>query len=122
MASLRIKASSQQTVVTTLSGGNQQKIAIAKWLIQKPRVMLLDEPTRGVDIAARQEIYQILLELACDGVAIVIVSSDMEEVLALADRVIVMHEGSVAGELCGSALSEANIMQLAVGASVALTT
>jgi ribose transport system ATP-binding protein len=121
MQSLRIKAASQQTVVTTLSGGNQQKIAIAKWLIQKPRVMLLDEPTRGVDIAARQEIYQILLELACDGVAIVIVSSDMEEVLALADRVIVMHEGSVAGELCGSVISEANIMQLAVGASHSLT-
>jgi ribose transport system ATP-binding protein len=113
--SLRIKTATQQTIVTTLSGGNQQKIAIAKWLLNQPKVMLLDEPTRGVDIAARQEIYNILLQLAADNVAIVVASSDMEEVVGLADRVLVMHEGCIAGELTGDQINESNIMQLAVG-------
>jgi ribose transport system ATP-binding protein len=116
--SLRIKTASQQTVVTTLSGGNQQKVAIAKWLLNQPKVMLLDEPTRGVDIAARQEIYQILLQLTANDVAIVVASSDMEEVIGLADRVLVMHEGCIAGELTGDQISEANIMQLAVGSKI----
>ncbi|MGV3484299.1 MAG: sugar ABC transporter ATP-binding protein [Planctomycetaceae bacterium] len=112
---LGIKTASQHTTVSTLSGGNQQKIAIAKWLIDPPRVLLLDEPTRGVDIAARQEIYNILLKLAADNVAIVIASSDMEEVIAIADRVLVMHQGRIMGELVGDQISEPNIMQLAVG-------
>jgi len=112
---LGIKTASQHTVVATLSGGNQQKIAIAKWLVNRPKVLLLDEPTRGVDIAARQEIYNILLKLAADGVAVLIASSDMEEVIAIADRVLVMHEGCITGELTGEMICEANIMQLAVG-------
>ena len=116
--SLRIKAASQQTVVTTLSGGNQQKIAIAKWLLNQPKVMLLDEPTRGVDIAARQEIYNILLRLVADNVAVVVASSDMEEVIGIADRVLVMHEGCIAGELTGEQINEPNIMRLAVGSSI----
>ncbi len=112
---LGIKTATQQTTVAMLSGGNQQKIAIAKWLIDLPRVLLLDEPTRGVDIAARQEIYNILLTLTADNVAILIASSDLEEVIAIADRVLVMHEGRIMGELAADSITEANIMQLAVG-------
>ncbi len=117
--SLGIKTATQQTAVATLSGGNQQKIAIAKWLIRSPRVLLLDEPTRGVDIAARQEIYSILMKLASSGVAMVVASSDMEEVIAIADRVIVMHEGRIMGELTGGQIQEEAIMQLAVGGQFA---
>lgn len=113
--SLGIKTANQLTTVDTLSGGNQQKIAIAKWLINPPKVLLLDEPTRGVDIGARQEIYSLLLKLARDHVAILAVSSDMEEVIAIADRVLVMHEGRIQGELVGEQICETNIMQLAVG-------
>jgi ribose transport system ATP-binding protein len=113
--SLGIKTATQHTTVSMLSGGNQQKIAIAKWLIRSPRVLLLDEPTRGVDIAARQEIYNILLKLATENVAILIASSDMEEVIAIADRVLVMHEGRLMGDLIGEMITESNIMQLAVG-------
>jgi ribose transport system ATP-binding protein len=120
--SLAIKTASQLTTMETLSGGNQQKIAIAKWLIQSPKVLLLDEPTRGVDIAARQEIYHILLKLAQNQVAILAASSDMEEVIAIADRVIVMHEGRIQGELVGEQICETSIMQLAVGGRIDATT
>ncbi len=115
VTSLGIKTATQQTVVATLSGGNQQKIAIAKWLIERPKVLLLDEPTRGVDIAARHEIYSILLRLVADGVAILMASSDMEEVITIADRVLVMHDGRIQGELLGDHITEQNILRLAVG-------
>jgi len=117
IAALAIKTASQQTAVATLSGGNQQKIAIAKWLVDPPKVLLLDEPTRGVDVGARHEIYRVLRRLADVGIAILVVSSDMEEVIGLADRVLVMHEHRISGELAGKAITEEAIMHLAVGAA-----
>ncbi|MCA8949476.1 MAG: sugar ABC transporter ATP-binding protein [Planctomycetes bacterium] len=102
-------------VVGTLSGGNQQKIVLGKWLASEPRVLLLDEPTRGVDVRARAEIHARLHELAGKGLAVLFVSSEMEEVLTLADRVLVMHQGRIAGELAQSELGEEAVMRLAVG-------
>ncbi len=115
-ARLRVKAASLDTVVGTLSGGNQQKVALGKWLALEPKVLLLDEPTRGVDVGAKREIYQIMEQLAADGVAILFVSSEMEEVLAMSDRVLVMHEGALAGELKRDELSEEAVMRLATAA------
>jgi ribose transport system ATP-binding protein len=112
---LKIKTPSDQQLAQYLSGGNQQKIVLAKWLAMEPRVLLLDEPTRGVDIGAKQEIYRLMEELAEGGVAILFVSSEMEEVLSMSDRVIVLHEGRVSGELQRNELSEEAVMQLATG-------
>lgn len=99
ICALSIKAASRLLSVGSLSGGNQQKIAIAKWLIRPPRVLLLDEPTRGVDVGARHEIYTVLQRLADTGVAVLVVSSDMEEVIGIASRVIVMRDHRIAGAL-----------------------
>jgi ABC-type sugar transport system ATPase subunit len=104
--------------VGSLSGGNQQKVALSKWLLSGARVLVLDEPTRGVDVGARQEIYRIIRELAAEGVAIVIVSSDLPEILAICERVVVMHEGRVTGGLNASELSEAKIMYYATDVQV----
>ncbi|MEO8493999.1 MAG: sugar ABC transporter ATP-binding protein [Planctomycetota bacterium] len=116
---LQIKTPSDQQLAQYLSGGNQQKIVLAKWLAMEPRVLLLDEPTRGVDIGAKQEIYRLMEELAERGVAILFVSSEMEEVLSMSDRVIVLHEGRVSGELQRDELSEEAVMQLATGRELA---
>jgi ribose transport system ATP-binding protein len=110
---LRIRCSSPAQNVSNLSGGNQQKVALAKWLLSGARVLILDEPTRGVDVGARQEIYQIIRELAAEGVAIIVVSSDLPEILAICERVIVMHEGRVTGTLKASEVSEAKVMYYA---------
>jgi ribose transport system ATP-binding protein len=110
---LAIRCSSPAQNVSNLSGGNQQKVALAKWLLSDARVLVLDEPTRGVDVGARQEIYQIIRELAAEGVAIVIVSSDLPEILSICERVIVMHEGRITGTLKASELSEAKVMYYA---------
>lgn len=115
IGALAIKTASPRTPVATLSGGNQQKIALAKWLVDPPKVLLLDEPTRGVDVGARHEIYLALQRLAEADIAILVVSSDMEEVIGLADRVLVMHEHRISGELSGAAITEEAIMHLAVG-------
>ncbi len=112
---LRIKSATLDTEVGTLSGGNQQKVALGKWLAMQPRVLLLDEPTRGIDVGAKREIYQLMEQLAADGMAILFVSSEMEEVLAMSDRVLVMHEGKIAGELKREDLSEEAVMRLATG-------
>lgn len=101
--------------VGLLSGGNQQKIVLGKWLARQPRVLLLDEPTRGVDVGAKSEIYALMDDLAAAGIAIVMISSDLEEVLGMSDRVLVLHEGRLAGELPRAALSEQAIMHLATG-------
>ncbi|MCH2203841.1 MAG: ATP-binding cassette domain-containing protein, partial [Fuerstiella sp.] len=98
-----------------LSGGNQQKVVLGKWLAMKPDILLLDEPTRGIDIGAKQEIYALMEELAAQGVAVLFVSSEMEEILGMSDRVLVMHEGRITGELHGDELSEEAIMKLATG-------
>ncbi len=110
---LRVKTPDLAQFVQFLSGGNQQKVALAKWLALEPRVLLLDEPTRGIDIGAKQEIYRLMEELAGRGVAILFVSSEMEEVLRMSDRALVMHEGSIAGELRREELSEEAVMRLA---------
>ncbi|HWT00304.1 MAG TPA: ATP-binding cassette domain-containing protein [Pyrinomonadaceae bacterium] len=112
---LRIKANSVWTVAGTLSGGNQQKVVLAKWLLTKPRVLFLDEPTRGIDVGAKQEIYAQINELAREGLAIVLVSSELPEVLGLSDRVVVLHEGRVAGEFTRAEATPEAVMSCATG-------
>ncbi len=112
---MSIKAPSIDTEAVTLSGGNQQKVVLAKWLSMKPRVMFFDEPTRGIDVGAKSEIYALMRELSDKGVAIVMISSDMEEVIGVSDRVAVMHEGSVSGVLEREQFSEYNVLRLAIG-------
>jgi ribose transport system ATP-binding protein len=115
---LGIRAPNMNTLVRSLSGGNQQKVVLAKWLSLNPRVLICDEPTRGIDVGAKQEIYEILRQLADAGVAILMISSDMEEVIGVSDRIAVMHEGSVSGFLDRAQFSEKNVLQLAVGNSL----
>ena len=115
IVSLRIKTPGPEALVRDLSGGNQQKVAIGKWLAMGPKVLILDEPTRGIDVGAKAEIYKLVRSLAENGAVILVVSSDMEEVLHLSDRVVVMHEGRVSGVLEAADLNEQNVMRLAVG-------
>jgi ribose transport system ATP-binding protein len=112
---LNIKTPSERQTARLLSGGNQQKIVLGKWLTLHPDVLLLDEPTRGIDIGAKQEIYGLMDELARSGTAVLFVSSEMEEVLGVSDRVLVMHEGRLTGELSREQLSEEAVMKLATG-------
>jgi ribose transport system ATP-binding protein len=115
MALLRVKAYGPGQPAAQLSGGNQQKVVLGKWLARTPRVLILDEPTRGVDVGARGEIYALMDDLARRGVAILMISSDMEEVLGVSSRVAVMHEGRLAGLLERDEVSEEAVMQLATG-------
>jgi len=112
---LRIRTPHDRQLVQFLSGGNQQKVALGKWLPLKPRLLLLDEPTRGIDIGAKQEIYRLMEQLAESGVAVIFVSSEMSEILGMSDRVLVMHQGRISGELQRDQLSEEAVMQLATG-------
>ena len=112
---LRIKAPSIDTKASTLSGGNQQKIVLAKWLAADCKVIFMDEPTRGVDVGAKQEIYKLLAELAEAGIAIVIVSSEMEELLGMSDRILILHEGVSAGEISKGEFSQEIVMQYSSG-------
>ena len=114
-----IKAADLSAPLESLSGGNQQKVSLAKTLDPEPRVVIVDEPTRGVDVAAKQEIYRFLSELAARGAAIVLISSELEEIIGMCDRVLVMREGRVAGELLGEAVEEREIMYLATGLQTA---
>jgi len=114
---LDIKAANLDVTVGTLSGGNQQKVMLAKWLNTMPRLLIVDEPTRGIDIGAKAEVHQLLRQLAADGVAIMIVSSDLPEVLSLADRVLIMREGKMVGEIIGNQATEESVMHLALGTS-----
>lgn len=117
MASLRIKANSPLTVAGTLSGGNQQKVVLGKWLLTGPKVLFLDEPTRGIDVGAKQEIYAEINKLAKEGLAIVLVSSELPEVLGLSDRIIVLHEGKLTGEFTRSEATPEKVMTAATGHS-----
>jgi ribose transport system ATP-binding protein len=112
---LHVKASSLEIKTANLSGGNQQKVVLAKWLALEPKVLIVDEPTRGIDVGAKAEIYTLLRGLAGTGVAIVMISSDMEEILNMSDRVAVMHEGAITGTLARVDCTEERIMALAVG-------
>jgi ABC-type sugar transport system ATPase subunit len=113
---LRLRFSSYDQPVNTLSGGNQQKVVLSKWLATRPRVLMLDEPTKGVDVGAKFEIHEIIRRQAASGLACLVVSSDLPEVLSLCHRVIVMREGRIQGELAGSAATEEAVMHLATHA------
>ncbi len=112
---LNIKLGSMENPVSSLSGGNQQKTVLARWLATEPRVLILDEPTHGVDVGAKAEIYHIIRELAAAGISIVLISSELPEIIAMSDRVVVMHEGRVTGILDRERLSEELIMSCATG-------
>ena len=112
---LSIKTPGNDQVVNNLSGGNQQKVVIAKWLAAGPKVLILDEPTRGVDVGARVEIYGIMSDLARQGVAVIMISSDLPEVINMSDRVLVMAQGRIAGELCGDEITQESVMEYATG-------
>lgn len=112
--SLSVKAPSTEFLVRNLSGGNQQKVVLAKWFSLGPKVLIFDEPTRGIDVGAKAEIYDLMRRLAHDGVAIMMISSDMEEVLNLSDRIAVMHEGKITGFLTREQANEEAVMELAV--------
>jgi len=117
---LGIRTPSDQQLAGFLSGGNQQKVVLGKWLALRPRLLLLDEPTRGVDVGAKQEIYKLMEELAESGVAILFVSSEMPEIIGMSDRALVMHEGRITGELKRAELDEESVMRLATGGRSAM--
>lgn len=112
---LKIRCAGDRQLAGLLSGGNQQKVVLAKWFALGPKVLLLDEPTRGVDIGARQDIYHLMEEIANSGVAILFASSDLQETIGMADRALVMHQGAISGELSRSEMTEEAVMQLATG-------
>jgi ribose transport system ATP-binding protein len=116
--SLDVRPTGVTRAVRTLSGGNQQKVVLARWLMRDCRVLLLDEPTRGVDVGARTEIYQLVRSLADRGVAVVVVSSEVEEVLGLSDRVLVVREGRVVHESAATAIDEAGVLDLVMEGKV----
>jgi ribose transport system ATP-binding protein len=116
---LHVRGSGVEQTVGLLSGGNQQKVVLAKWLVRTARVMLFDEPTRGIDVGAKKEIYALMDELARSGLGLLMISSDLEEVLGISDRVLVMHEGRLAGEVRREELSEVAVMNLATGKGAA---
>ncbi|SCP98951.1 sugar ABC transporter ATP-binding protein [Anaerobium acetethylicum] len=112
---LGIKTTDIRNKVSSLSGGNQQKVVLAKWILTTPKILILDEPTRGVDVGAKYEIYSIMKELAKEGVSIIMISSDLPEIIGMSDRVYIMHEGRVTGQLLKQELSEEKIMKYATG-------
>ena len=112
---INIKTPSTEMRAANLSGGNQQKVALAKWLTFSPRVLIFDEPTRGIDVGAKSEIYQLIRKLAAEGVSVIVISSEMEEVLGISDRIAVMHEGRLTGILDRPQFSEEAVMRLATG-------
>ncbi len=111
---LRIKTPSAEQRVINLSGGNQQKVVIAKWMANEPSILILDEPTRGIDVGAKKEIHKLMSDLARQGVAIILVSSELPEVIGMSDRIMVMHEGRIKGELARRNVTQEAIMQMAV--------
>ncbi|GAX91685.1 D-ribose transporter ATP-binding protein [Effusibacillus lacus] len=115
VSQLRIKTPSVETVAGTLSGGNQQKVVLAKSLMTRPKVLILDEPTRGIDVGAKYEIYQIINELAKQGVAIILISSELPEVIGMSDRILVMHEGRINAQFIRGEATQEKIMQKATG-------
>lgn len=112
---LNIKTTDAEKEVNSLSGGNQQKVVMGKWLATAPKLMILNEPTRGVDVGAKQEIYNIILELCKEGMSVVMISSDMPEMLSLADRIVVIHEGKKVADVSGDDITQSNLMTKAIG-------
>jgi ribose transport system ATP-binding protein len=115
LGQLAIRASGVEQPVLSLSGGTQQKVVLAKWLVRDPRLLILDEPTRGIDVGAKAEIYRIMRQLADAGAAILMISSELPEVLGMADRILVMHEGRLRAELDGATATEEAVMAAATG-------
>jgi ABC-type sugar transport system ATPase subunit len=112
---LRIRTPSMEQSVVNLSGGNQQKVVLAKWLALEPKILIVDEPTRGIDIGAKAEVHELLSQLAANGVAVLMISSELPEILGMSDRIYVMREGSIVGELIRSEATQERIMELATG-------
>lgn len=112
---VRVKAPSLEAQVKSLSGGNQQKVVIAKWLMTQPRILFLDEPTRGIDVGAKYEIYNIMLDLVKQGYSIIMISSELPEILGMSDRILVMREGRINGELMREEATQEKVMQYATG-------
>jgi inositol transport system ATP-binding protein len=115
---LNIKVSSFKVEANTLSGGNQQKVVLAKWLTGKVRIMILDEPTRGIDVGAKAEIHRLMGGFAREGMAIIMISSELPEIIGMSDRVVVMQEGSINGVLSRDEASQESIMHLATQGAV----
>lgn len=113
VAKLSIKTPSSRTLIQSLSGGNQQKVIIARWLANNPDVLIMDEPTRGIDVGAKYEIYQIMINLAKQGKAIIMISSEMPELIGMSHRILVMCDGKLTGEVSGEEATQENIMSLA---------
>ncbi|MDI3312684.1 MAG: ATP-binding cassette domain-containing protein, partial [Thermoanaerobacterium sp.] len=112
---LNIKASHFSLLVKNLSGGNQQKVVLAKNLLRKPKILILDEPTRGIDVGAKYEIYKLMFSLVKEGISIIMISSELPEILGISDRIIVMHEGKKKGEFENKNVTQEMIMQCAIG-------
>jgi ABC-type sugar transport system ATPase subunit len=112
-ARLRIRTPDLEEPILNLSGGNQQKVLIARWLMTHPRILILDEPTRGIDVGAKAEIHRLISELASRGVAVMMISSEMPEVLGMSDRILVMHEGRMTGIVDRKDATQVKIMELA---------
>jgi methyl-galactoside transport system ATP-binding protein len=110
---LNVKTPSAKTLIRDLSGGNQQKVLFARWLLTEPEILILDEPTRGIDVGAKYEIYNIIINLAKEGKSIIMISSEMPELLGVSDRIMVMCEGRVTGFLEGKTATQEAIMRLA---------
>ncbi|MDF3605272.1 ATP-binding cassette domain-containing protein [Paracoccus sp. DMF-8] len=112
-SALRVKTPNMQERIENLSGGNQQKVLIARWLLTNPRILILDEPTRGIDVGAKAEIHRLISRLAGQGVAVIMISSELPEVLGMSDRIMVMHEGHMTGILNRDDADQVKIMELA---------
>ena len=110
---LSIKLASVRQAVSSLSGGNQQKIVLARWLLTEPRILILDEPTRGIDVGAKAEIHRLISELTGTGMAVIMISSELPEILGMSDRILVVHNGRVSGELTREEASQERIMEFA---------
>jgi len=112
---LGIKTPSIFAPVATLSGGNQQKVALSRWLVTKPSLLILDEPTQGIDVAAKAEVHELMMELAAQGVAILMISSELPEILGMSDRIAVMCKGTIVATLDRAEATQENILALALG-------
>ena len=119
---LSVKASGPRAVAATLSGGNQQKLVLGKWLACRPQVLILDEPTRGVDVGAKDQFHRLIRQLAADGAAVIVISSELPEILSLSDRIVVMREGQLVGELPAQTATQESVLEMALplGDSVTL--
>lgn len=117
MKLLNIKANSMNALTNSLSGGNQQKVVVAKWMVDKPKVLIMDEPTRGIDVGSKYEIYKLMCQLAAEGLGIIMISSELPEILGMSDRIIVMADGRIKGELTQEDATQVKIMSMSAGSN-----